>query len=46
VHLKLVRAHLAVLEPAEQAEVRLVEAAPMPEQEVPTTGTEAVSVPE
>ncbi len=43
VHLKLVRAHLAVLEPAEQVEVNLIEMVSPPTLEVPTKGTVAAS---
>jgi len=46
VHLKLVRAHLAVLEPAEQAEVHLVETMLPPAPEAPTREAKAVTVPE
>ncbi len=41
-HLKLVKAHLALLEPAEQVEVNLIEMVSPPVPEVPTEETRAV----
>ncbi len=41
VHLKLVKAHLAVLELAEQAEVNLIKTVPPPITRVPTKETGA-----